>query len=139
MAGVLTGLGGCSDEVTPRLGPQQWQDIVFLVETRPPQLRIGMNEFLVLASIDGHKPAHDMILSFRLNGEGKWQQAIQDGYVGVYRKAIRVNDIENDVLEVRVERYVEGQNERDLTLLRFPLRQQTEKRAPTPTSETAKD
>lgn len=94
---------------------QQWKDISLAVETRPPQIRAGMMEFLVVANRGERKVAHDLIVSLRIGEVGKWVQAIQDGHVGVYRRALRVVDPSSDVLQVHV-RY--GAEE---TVLKFPL------------------
>ncbi|HHG90509.1 MAG TPA: hypothetical protein ENJ90_08535 [Devosia sp.] len=96
-------LSACGEPL-PALPAQQWEDIIVQVETRPPQAVPGMNEFLVVATRKPRKPAHDLIVSMRINDEGRWHQAIQDGHVGVYRRAIRVSDPARDVLAVRLER-----------------------------------
>lgn len=106
---------------TPVLPPQTWEGIRIEVETRPERLEKGMNEFLILASkeIKGRNiPVHDLIISLAMNGTGQWQQAIQDGHVGAYRRALRVSDPASDVLLVRIDRG-------DQTgILRFPLKDQ---------------
>ncbi len=84
-------LGGCSappDEA--RLEPQRWGKVIFEVESRPAPVRVGMNEFLVIATEERGRPVHDLIVSMRASDEQKWHQAIQDGLSGVYRRAIRV-------------------------------------------------
>lgn len=45
-----------------------------------------------------------------------WVQAIQDGLIGVYRRAIDLGDGETAVLQVRLQRGT------DETILRFPLK-----------------
>ncbi len=107
-----------SRDVPPPFPVQQWEDIKVEIESRPPRLSPGMNEFLVIATRPPRKPAHDLIVSLRINDRGKWHQAIQDGHVGVYRRAILVPDPDNDVLAVRLQR-----DERE-GVLYFPLRQQ---------------
>ena len=80
-----------------------------------------MNEFLIIASKDvkGRSiPVHDLIISLAINDTGQWQQAIQDGHVGAYRRAMRVTDPATDVLLVRIE-----QGNRS-GILRFPLNEQ---------------
>lgn len=74
-----------------------------------------MNEFLVIATRGRAKPAHDLIVSLSINDTESWQQAIQDGHVGVYRRAIAVPDPVNDVLFVRIE------HDNREGILRFPL------------------
>ncbi len=69
---------------------QKWEDVVVMIQTRPTQVRVGMNEFLVLATLERGKPVHDLIISLRSSEEEPWRQAIQDGHSGVYRKAINI-------------------------------------------------
>ena len=112
-------LGAC-DEPVPVMPAQTWNGIRVEIETRPPQLGVGMNEFLIMATREKHHevPAHDLIVSLAINDDGHWEQAIQDGFVGVYRRALRVSDPAQDVLLVRLERG------KDTGLLRFPLKDQ---------------
>lgn len=110
-------LSGCGSSV-PVLPPQTWEDVQINVETRPPQLEPGMNEFLVIATRGQRKPAFDLMVSFAINNTERWQQAIQDGHVGAYRRAIRVGDPATDVLYVRIE------HDNREGILRFPLSEQ---------------
>lgn len=82
---------------------QQWKDLTFRVETRPPIVKPGMIEFLVLANRGERKRAHDLIVSIRIGESGKWRQAIQDGHVGVYRRALRVSNPDTEKLYVHVK------------------------------------
>lgn len=112
-------IGACEGPV-PTMPSQTWNDIRVSVETRPPQAGVGMNEFLIVASRgkDRDIPAHDLIVSLAINDGGHWEQAIQDGFVGVYRRAMKVSDPRRDVLLVRLE------HGKDSALLRFPLSEQ---------------
>lgn len=112
-------LSACGDEQAVRLGPQQWQELQFVVETRPSPIRVGMNEFIVIASREVYKPGVGLVVDLRIGEQGEWHQAIQDGFTGVYRRAIRVDDPQHDVLVVHVRR-----GEEEETTLRFPLNQQ---------------
>lgn len=95
-----------------------WEDITIQVETRPPLLEKGMNEFLVIATKTDKRPAHNLVVSLRINDSGPWHQAIQDGEVGVYRRAINTSMPKTDVLFVRLVRdNREG-------ILEFPLGEQ---------------
>jgi hypothetical protein len=115
-------LAACSDEAAVSLGPQQWQDFSFMVESRPSPLRVGMNEFIVIVNREGYKPGVGLIVSLRADDKAEWRQAIQDGFSGVYRRAIQVNDPQSDVLAVHVSksRAEDGGEE---TTLYFPLKQ----------------
>jgi len=117
----LTMLLSACEGPTPVMPVQTWEGTSIEVETRPPRLEKGMNEFLIIASknIKGRSiPVHDLIVSLAINDTGKWQQAIQDGHVGAYRRAMRVSDHASDVLLVRLE-----QGNRS-GILRFPLNEQ---------------
>lgn len=114
---LLSGLiAACGDPI-PTLPPKSWADITVVVETRPPVLQSGMNEFIVIASRSDRRSAHDLIVELRIN-EGRWRQAIQDGHVGAYRRAMRVDDPQNDVLFVKIE------DDNREGVLRFPLNEQ---------------
>jgi hypothetical protein len=79
-----------------------------------------MNEFLIVASRSKNRdvPAHDLIVSLAINDSEHWEQAIQDGFVGVYRRALKISDPGKDVLLVRL------QHGKDSGILRFPLNEQ---------------
>ncbi|MDH5257384.1 MAG: hypothetical protein OEX07_05235 [Gammaproteobacteria bacterium] len=98
-----------------RTPPQQWKDLTFMVETRPPELRPGMIEFLVLANRGSRKRAHDLLVSIRIGRSGRWVQSIQDGNTGVYRRALKVTDPETDILSVHIKHKDEEK------LFEFPL------------------
>jgi len=92
LALLTLGLVACS-EPDPRyvMEPQEWGDIVVKIESQPIPVRAGsMNEFLVLATTEHGRPVHNMVVSMRADPRQKWEQGIQDGYSGVYRKAIMV-------------------------------------------------
>lgn len=102
----------------PSLPPQSWADFQINVETRPTQAIAGMNEFIILATREKGKVANKLIISLRINEEGQWHQAIQDGYVGAYRKALLVKNPQQDILFVRIE-YDNREG-----ILAFPLKEQ---------------
>ena len=112
-------LAACADEQAVVLGPQQWQDLEFRVEVRPSPPRVGMNEFIVIASREVYKPGVGLIINIRVGEQAEWRQAIQDGFTGVYRRAVRVDDPQVQSLSVQVQR----SDRKDGTLLTFPLSQ----------------
>ena len=112
-------LSGCADDKAVVLGPQQWEDLVFKIETRPSPLRVGMNEFIVIASWDEYKPGVDLVVDLKVGKNGQWRQAIQDGFTGVYRRAVQVDDPQTQTLTVRVNRTRKD----DGTVMYFPLNQ----------------
>lgn len=113
---------GCTDSNTPSLPPKVWEDVTVRVESRPPVVQQGMNEFLIIATYKGVGPAADLVVSLRMDDEDRWHQAIQDGHMGVYRRAIIVPDPNSSVLSVRV-RYKKTDQQ---GVLKFPLALQTE-------------
>lgn len=113
LLGLVLLLAACGGSA-PSLPVQNWEDVQVEVETRPPLLEPGMNEFVVIAT-RGKRPASDLIVSIAINDTERWHQAIQDGHVGAYRRAVRVPDPVNDVLFVRIE------HDNRQGILRFPL------------------
>jgi hypothetical protein len=107
----------CTTKEDVRLGPQVWNGVSFIVESRPSPIRQGMNEFIVIASKDNVRPGVDLVISMRTNDQDKWRQAIQDGFSGVYRRAVLVRDPQNDVLQVHIRQ----SKAKEETVLHFPL------------------
>src|SRR3569832_2590695 len=85
---LATLLAACGNS-GPAFPPHTWEDVQIELETRPPRLEEGMNEFLVIATSGHARPAHDLVVSLSINNSDDWQQAIQDGHVGAYRRAMR--------------------------------------------------
>jgi len=115
LPGLLLVLAGCAPSDVQVYPSQTWEDINIIMESRPSRVEKGMNEFLIIATRPPRRPASDLIVSIRINNAGKWYQGIQDGHVGVYRRAIFVEDPLNDVLTVRIEH-----DDRE-GMLNFPL------------------
>jgi hypothetical protein len=108
-------LFSCMGEV-PSSPVKEWEGMEFRLETRPPYITRGMMEFLVIANRPGRKPASDLLIELRVGPTGRWVQAIEDGNVGVYRRAMRINDPATDVM------YMHIQNKKNKEgLLEFPL------------------
>jgi len=89
---LLVGCVGGDD--TMELPTKQWGDIHITVQTRPPKVKAGMVEFMVLAAIKGRKPE-----------------------IGVYRRVVQVRDPARDVLAVKL-RVKKSDKEK---ILYFPL------------------
>ena len=119
MRGVMASLGlalcGCSGptENTPTVN---WRDLQVHVESRSYGPIPGMKELLVFVNRNGVLPAWDCRVDLRTSDADPWKQAIEDGRVGVYRRAAKVDEGEHSVLQVRIS--AEG-NE---TVLRIPLK-----------------
>ncbi len=112
---LLVGCVGGDD--TMELPTKQWGDIHITVQTRPPKVKAGMIEFMVLAAIKGRKPENELVVSLRMEGSQKWHQAIQDGFLGVYRRVVQVRDPARDVLAGKL-RVKKSDKEK---ILYFPL------------------
>lgn len=111
-------LAGCGGNPADDIAPQHWKGYVIDVQTRPAPVVRGMNEFIVLISRENGRPpdGRKFIVSIRVDESDPWKQMIQDGYMGVFRRAARVTDPDADELNVQIQR-----ND-DLGYLRFPLK-----------------
>jgi hypothetical protein len=111
---LCLGLCGCGEDAPDTLGQQRLGDMVIVVQCRPMPVTVGMNEFLVLATDVHGAPIHDLLVDLRMRDGDPWRQAIQDGFSGVYRKALGVGSL-TEQLQVRLK---QGKK---ITELRFPL------------------
>jgi len=107
-------LCGCSG-TTQDTPTEHWRDLQVHVESRSYGPIPGMKELLVFVNRNGVLPAWDCRVDLRTSDADPWKQAIEDGRVGVYRRAAKVDAGEHSVLQVRIS--AEG-NE---TVLHFPL------------------
>jgi len=97
-------LAACSSDDGSWSPPQQtWKDLAIHIETRPTVLRSGMNEFLVIANRQQHGFTSDLMVDVRTENSD-WRQAMPDGALGVYRRALLVRDVQHDHLYVRLMR-----------------------------------
>ncbi len=101
---LIGALAACGGDHAADLPPQKWHDMEVRVESRPNPPHPGMNEFLVMVTDRRGRPAYDLIVSMRTDDKDEWTQAIQDGQVGVYRRAVRVGAGTRSVLQVRLTR-----------------------------------
>jgi len=114
---LMLALSGCSadTQVSPA---ENWRDLQIHVEARSYAPIPAMKELLVFVN-RGRGPAWDCRVDVRTSDADPWKQAIEDGRVGVYRRATRVDAAEHSVVQVWI--HAEG----DATVLRFPLSVQT--------------
>ncbi|WP_238701329.1 hypothetical protein [Mariprofundus erugo] len=97
-------LVSCSaDETAWSPQPQPWEDLTIRVETRPVQPRLGMNEFLLIANHQQRGFINNLLVEVRTT-ESDWKQAMPDGALGVFRRALPVADLQHDQLFVRLTR-----------------------------------
>ncbi len=116
MIGLLVLLSGCSDDRVADSVAQQWEGLDVRVDSRPSPPVSGMNEFLVIVTDERGQPACDCQVEIRTAQTDRWKQSIQDGRVGVYRRAALVGPGERSTLQVQISR-----NKSEKAILRFPL------------------
>lgn len=112
---LLATLAACGDQASD-IPPQKWRDVEVRVESRPSPPRAGMDEFLIMVNKGQGRPAYNLIISLRTSDQNQWKQAIEDGQMGVYRRAVKVET--DSVLQVRIKR--EGEDAEGI--LYFPLK-----------------
>jgi len=97
-------LVGCSAD-DQAWGPpvQEWNDIAIRIETRPTVVIPGMNEFLVIANRQQRGFSADLVVDVRTENSN-WKQAMPDGALGIFRRALPVKDVHKDHLYVRLHR-----------------------------------
>ncbi len=113
---LLALLAGCSKNGVDELPPQQWHQLNISVQTHPAPVEVGMNEFVVIVSKRGVRPRAGYLVSIRTDDRDPWKQTIQDGEIGVFRRALLVRP-DQTMLQVRV------QYKKEVGILRFPLYQ----------------
>jgi len=103
-----------------------WRDLQVHVESRSYGPIPEMKELLVFINRGRVLPAWDCRVDLRTSDADPWKQAIEDGHVGVYRRAAKVDAQEHSMLQVWIR--AEG-NE---TVLHIPLIGQSTSSARTP-------
>ncbi len=122
MRGLIVGLlvmllSACSaPDPRYQIPVQIWNGVVVEVQVMPTPVRPGMNEFLVLTTLERGKPVSDLIVSLRAEQNKAWQQMIQDGHSGVHRRALYLPG--NPVLYVQLRK---KRSDEEAMVLEFPL------------------
>ncbi|MGA2776413.1 MAG: hypothetical protein ABSF94_02575 [Steroidobacteraceae bacterium] len=108
-------LAGCSGDTldSPTL---TWRDLQVHVESRSYGPIPDTKELLVFVNRNRVLPAWDCRVDLRTSDQDPWKQAIEDGHVGVYRRAAKVDAGEHSVVQVWIR--TEGSE----TVLRIPLK-----------------
>jgi len=106
-------LCGCGGE-TRDSATLSWRDLQVHVESRGYGAMPDLKELLVFVNRKS-LPAWDCRVDVRTSDADPWKQAIEDGHVGVYRRAAKVDAGEHRVLQVWI--HAEDSD----TVLRFPL------------------
>lgn len=107
-------LVGCSGGIQESPS-QEWRDLQVRVESRSYSPIPGMQELLVLVNRNHTLPAWDCRVDLRTADQDPWKQAIEDGHVGVYRRAVKVDAL-HSILQVWIR--AEGTQ----AVLKFPLK-----------------
>lgn len=105
LSGLLAILmAGCgSDAGQVRIPEQHWKDMTVGIETHPNPPIAGMSEVVVIVTGPRGRPVSDMTVSYRSNDNMPWVQAIQDGRIGVYRRAVDLGVKSEAVLQVQLQ------------------------------------
>ncbi len=114
-AAARAALFGCSSGDTRDSPTVTWRDLRVHVESRSYGPIPEIKELLVFVNRGPVLPAWDCRVDLRTSDADPWKQAIEDGHVGVYRRAARVDAAEHSVLQVWIR--AEGSE----TVLRIPL------------------
>lgn len=112
-------LVACSDGVARISIPlQHWKEMDVRIDTHPNPPLAGMSEIVVIVTGLHGKPIPDLTISLRSNDSMPWVQTIQDGYIGVYRRAIDLggSDGGTAVVQVRLQQAAEQK------IMLFPLK-----------------
>ena len=114
---LVSGLAACNDGgVTYSIPVQHWNAVDVRIETHPNPPLAGMSEIVVIVTGPHGRPIPDLTISLRGNESMPWVQAIQDGFIGVYRRAVDIGDGETVELQVRLQ---QGNEQK---VLLFPLK-----------------
>jgi hypothetical protein len=113
LASTLSACGGGSEQNS--IPAQHWKEMDVRIETHPNPPLPGMSEIVVIVTGAHGRPIQDLTVSLRGKDSMQWVQAIQDGLIGVYRRAVDLGDGDSVVLQVQLRR---GSDE---NVLLFPL------------------
>jgi hypothetical protein len=113
---LATGLAACNDgAAASSIPPQHWKQMVVRIETHPSPPLAGMSEVVVIITGPHGRPAGDLIVSLRGTESAPWVQAIEDGYIGVYRRAVDIGENKKGVIQVQIRQGAEQK------VLLFPI------------------
>jgi len=96
------GCGSASDSYV--VGSAKWRGFDVAVESRPAPPRQGKNEVVVIVTGEHQRPVFDAQVWVRAQAAADWVQAIEDGHVGVYRRAVDFGRSQRTDIEVRLQR-----------------------------------
>lgn len=100
----FAGLVACNNSSeSVSIPAQHWNEMVVRIETHPNPPLAGMSEIVVIVTGPRGKPEGDLTVSLRGSESMPWVQAIQDGFIGVYRRAIDIGDGETAEVQVLLQ------------------------------------
>lgn len=99
---LMVTLAACSEDNAADAPAQKWRDMFVRIESRPSPPRVGMDEFLVMVTDGRGRPAYNLVVSLRANDQEPWKQGIEDGQMGVYRRAVKVELTGRPILQVQI-------------------------------------
>lgn len=82
---------------------QHWNGVDVRMETHPNPPLAGMSEIVVIVTGLHGRPISDLTVSLRGDVAMPWVQAIQDGFIGVYRRGIDLGSGDATVVQVRIQ------------------------------------
>jgi hypothetical protein len=101
---AVASLVACSDgSASDPIPVQHWKDADVRVETHPNPPLAGMSEIVIIITGPRGRPLPDFSVAIRGKDTSPWVQAIQDGMIGVYRRAVDIGEGESTVLQVRLQ------------------------------------
>ncbi len=101
-AAGLCACGSSSDSYV--VGSGRWDAYDVSVESRPAPPRAGNNEVVVIITGERRQPVFDALVLVRAQPSAPWVQAIEDGHVGVYRRAVNFGHGSSAAIEVKLIR-----------------------------------
>ena len=114
---TITTLVACGDGgKVNSVAVQHWKDADIRIETHPDPPLAGMSEIVIIITGPHGRPIPDLTVSIRGKDMSSWVQAIQDGMIGVYRRAIDIGEGDVVQLQVRLQHRTEEK------VLYFPLK-----------------
>lgn len=111
----LSMLSACGVDHAQDTPPKVWKDMEVRVETRPSPPHAGMTEFLVMLTSRTGRPGDDYMVSVRTSDQDAWKWAVQDGRMGIFRRAAELAPGERSVLQIQLKHKGEE------SVLRFPF------------------
>ena len=117
LLGLIGLLAAChSDEESILIPVQHWKNMDVRIETHPNPPLAGMSDVVVIVTDSHGRPISDLTVSLLGDNSLSWVQAIQDGFIGVYRRAIDLGDKDHAVVKVKI------QQKEAQTVLSFPIK-----------------